>query len=465
MEKIDQIKRQQLIKQLDQIKGNLEFYQMNLPIQKAYLTSKKDQKIERLTFKKDQKLLKHYIRSGKLEGYPATLYQSKIDKINQSYDLKIRALKQRLKRKEKPLADAYQDLESIELKRKHALKKLAEVFEKTSPDRKSSLNIIEKAEEKLHSKVEKIEKSLLIRIEKLDKNTQDKIASLEASYQTHHNTLNTLKETDALENALNKTSILRLEHVSMQFGGLKAVNDLSFDVKEGEIFGLIGPNGAGKTTLFNCITRFYRATEGNIYYRNHYDQVISLNDYQVHRIIHEGIVRTFQNVELIFELSVLDNLLVGAHKNYQTGFFSHMANTKRLRAEEKVQKQKALDILSFLELTPYMHMYPLGLPYGILKKVELARTLMSHPKLIILDEPAAGLNDHETEQLKETIKKIRDTYQTTIFLVEHDMGLVMDICDTVCAISFGKMLAIGTPQEIQQNKLVREAYLGGEADV
>jgi branched-chain amino acid transport system ATP-binding protein len=159
---------------------------------------------------------------------------------------------------------------------------------------------------------------------------------------------------------------------------------------------------------------------------------------------------------------VIDNLLVGAHKSYQTGFFQHMIQSKRLKQEEQVQRAKAYQILESLELTPYAYMYPLGLPYGILKKVELARTLMTNPKLIILDEPAAGLNDLETEALAKTIKKIRDDYQTTIFLVEHDMGLVMDICDTVCAISFGKKLAIGTPKEIQQNKIVREAYLGGE---
>lgn len=462
---MNQIKRQQLIRQLDQIKGNQEFYSMNLPIQKESLRKKHDEKIEKLTFKKGKKLLKHFIRVGILEGYPNALYQFKKDAINKKYDLKIRALKQSFKRKQKSLNDLSLGIQSIESIKKQKLSSLEAYFEKTSTNPEPSKTKIRKSDEALSNNINKLEEQLKKRISQLEQDTASKLEALETSYKLAFEKLELIKKTDSLEDVLHESSILKLDHVSMQFGGLKAVNDLSFDVKKGEIFGLIGPNGAGKTTLFNCITRFYLATEGNIYYRNHYDQVISLNDYQVHHVIHEGIVRTFQNVELVFELNVLDNLLVGAHKNYQTGFFSHMANTKRLRAEEKVQKQKALDILNFLELTPYMYMYPLGLPYGILKKVELARTLMSNPKLIILDEPAAGLNDQETEQLADIIKKIRDTYHTTIFLVEHDMGLVMDICDTVCAISFGKMLAIGTPKDIQQNKLVREAYLGGEADV
>ncbi|OHE29541.1 MAG: ABC transporter ATP-binding protein [Tenericutes bacterium GWC2_34_14] len=248
----------------------------------------------------------------------------------------------------------------------------------------------------------------------------------------------------------------------MQFGGLVAVSNLSFDVKQGEIFGLIGPNGAGKTTVFNCITQFYKPTDGHIYYRDKRLNTIHLNDYIVHDVIKQGIVRTFQNVELIWELSILDNLLVGAHSTYQTGFFHHLFHTRRFLREESVLKAKAIKVLTDLNLLQYKDFYPLGLPYGILKQVELARTLMSEPQLIILDEPAAGLNDLETDRLIETIRKIQYDYKVTIFLVEHDMGLVMELCDTICAISFGKKLAIGTPKEIQSNKVVQEAYLGGE---
>ena len=161
-------------------------------------------------------------------------------------------------------------------------------------------------------------------------------------------------------------------------------------------------------------------------------------------------------------LNVIDDLLVATHTTYRSGFFGHLFNSRLLRQEEKVMKNKAMKILNDLEIGAYAYQYPYGLPYGILKKIELARTLMANPKLIILDEPAAGLNDAETDDLALTIKKIRDEYKTTIFLVEHDMGLVMDICDTICAISFGKKLAIGSPKEIQNSKQVQEAYLGGE---
>ncbi|HOW37817.1 MAG TPA: ABC transporter ATP-binding protein [Bacillota bacterium] len=259
---------------------------------------------------------------------------------------------------------------------------------------------------------------------------------------------------------LPENVLLRLQNLSMRFGGLLAVDNLSFDVKQGEIFGLIGPNGAGKTTIFNCITRFYRPTSGEMFYRRNAVEVIRLNDFPVHQIIRQGIVRTFQNVELVWELSVLDNLLVAAHTVYRSGFFAQLLHTPGLRREENVLKAKALGVLQTLGLSAYAYAFPYGLPYGILKKIELARTLMANPRLIILDEPAAGLNDKETEELAVLIRKIRDDYKCTIFLVEHDMGLVMDICDTVCAISFGRMLAIGTPAAIQADPLVRAAYLG-----
>lgn len=261
---------------------------------------------------------------------------------------------------------------------------------------------------------------------------------------------------------LDDDVILQVDNLSMHFGGLKAVDNLSFKVKKGEIFGLIGPNGAGKTTVFNCITQFYNPTFGNIHYIDKTGETISLNKVNVHNIIKKGIVRTFQNVELVWELTVLENLLVAAHTLFQTNIVTQTLRTRRLKNEEEIMTTKAINILTSLGLQNYALAYPIGLPYGILKKIELARTLMCNPKLIILDEPAAGLNDQETTDLADTIKIIQKEYDATIFLVEHDMELVMKICDTICAISFGKKLAIGTASEIQNNKLVQEAYLGGE---
>lgn len=263
-------------------------------------------------------------------------------------------------------------------------------------------------------------------------------------------------EVPTLENDI----VLSIRNLSMQFGGLKAVNDVSFDVKRGQIFGLIGPNGAGKTTLFNCVTQFYKPTSGHVFFQGEAGKVVTLNDVHVSNVINHGIIRTFQNVELIWELTVLENLMVThtrKHKSVILGSLFHLPHTKH---EEALIREKALNILSFLGLFHFKDISPYGLPYGILKKIELARTLMVDPKLIILDEPAAGLNDAETRDLAETIQMIRLMYDTTIFLVEHDMELVMGISDTICVINFGKMITIGTPTEVQANTQVREAYLG-----
>lgn len=253
---------------------------------------------------------------------------------------------------------------------------------------------------------------------------------------------------------------LKVENLSIAFGGLKAVDDLSFHLNENEIYGLIGPNGAGKTTAFNCITQFYKPNSGKVIFKTNKDESIDLVSKDTHDIIKLGLVRTFQNVELIGDLTLLENLLVGAHIEYKTGIFSQAFRTKKSRTEEAKNISKAEEVLKFLGIEDKKYEYASGQPYGILKKIELGRTLMSNPKLIILDEPAAGLNDTETLELAKLIKYIRDEYKCNILLVEHDMRLVMDVCDRICAISFGRKLAEGTPKEIQANKNVQEAYLG-----
>jgi len=254
----------------------------------------------------------------------------------------------------------------------------------------------------------------------------------------------------------------------MHFGGLKAVDDLSFAVKEREIFGLIGPNGAGKTTVFNCITQFYRPKEGRILFnagrKGESLRPMNLVGLPVHRIIRLGMVRTFQNVEVIKELSLIDNVLIGAHIKFKATVLEQALKLPRARREEKAISEKAVEALDFLGIADRKDLLAGGQPYGVLKKVELARTLMSEPRLIIMDEPAAGLNDSETDALAQSIRKIRDTFGCAVLLVEHDMRLVMDVCDRICAISFGKFLALGTAREIQTSKLVQEAYLGEEEE-
>lgn len=201
-----------------------------------------------------------------------------------------------------------------------------------------------------------------------------------------------------------------------------------------------------------------------MHFENKYGEVVDLRSFKVHDIILQGIGRTFQNIELVKEISVIENLLVASTRSYRTGFVGHLLGSPTLKKEDKLLRAKAMRILKFMGLESYAQWFAMGLPYGILKKVEIARALMADAKLIIMDEPAAGLNDKETAELTETIRKIRDEFGVTILLVEHDMGLVMSVCDTVCAISFGQMLGIGTTEEIQKNKAVQEAYLGASEE-
>lgn len=266
------------------------------------------------------------------------------------------------------------------------------------------------------------------------------------------------------EKTISDGVVLSIEDLSIAFGGLKAVDNLSFDIKENEIFGLIGPNGAGKTTVFNCITQFYRPDSGTILFKDKKGNISNLRDNNVHEIIGLGLVRTFQNIELIRELSILDNVLIGAHTDFKASILSQALRLPKARREEKKLREKAINILKSLDLEDRKDMLVGGQPYGILKKVEFARTLMCDPKLIILDEPAAGLNEIETIELAKTIRSIRDQFNCSIFLVEHDMRLVMDVCDTICAINFGKFLALGSAKEIQGNKDVQAAYLGTDGD-
>lgn len=255
---------------------------------------------------------------------------------------------------------------------------------------------------------------------------------------------------------------LAIQNLSIAFGGLRAVDNLSLEIKKGEVFGLIGPNGAGKTTVFNCITQFYRPDSGTVILRTKDNQVVNLVGYPTHQIIRFGLVRTFQNLELIGDLTVLDNVMVGAHLHYKTGFVSHSLRLPWALKEEAKWREEAIKVLDLLGLTMYSSFPVAGLPYGIMKQVELARALISKPSFIILDEPAAGLNDSETEKLIDILKLIKKNFGATVLLVEHDMGLVMKVCDRICAINFGKLIAVGTPTEIQKHPQVQLAYLGKE---
>ena len=254
------------------------------------------------------------------------------------------------------------------------------------------------------------------------------------------------------------SSILRVDHISKNFGGLKALHDINIDVTSGEIFGIIGPNGAGKTTLFNMITGFYPSSEGKIFL---FDQDVTGRSIDVY--CKRGIARTFQNIRVFSAMSVIDNLKVGMHNRIDTNLYHILLNTKHEKKAEKEAIDKCMDILEYLGIADLAKNLAGDLPYGKQRKVEIARALASDPKLILLDEPTAGMNPQETYELMDLIKGIRDRGPTVI-VIEHNMRFMMNLAERIAVLNFGELLALDTPDKIQANPEVIEAYLGSKDD-
>ncbi|MCW9035796.1 MAG: ABC transporter ATP-binding protein [Alphaproteobacteria bacterium] len=250
-------------------------------------------------------------------------------------------------------------------------------------------------------------------------------------------------------------SFFRAENLAIQFGGIRAVDGVSFHVNEGEVFTLVGPNGAGKTTIFNLISRIYDPTEGKIFLNDH-----DITEIEAHRIASLGIARTFQNIELFEHATVLQNLLVGRHCHHKSKLWSEVFFTKSTRVMEHAHREKAEEVIDFLDLQHYRNQMIANLPYGVRKVVEVARALCTEPKLLLLDEPASGLNVEETEDMAFWIEDIKKDLGITVIMVEHDMSLVSAVSDRVLALNNGRMLSEGTPSEVQSDPEVIKAYLG-----
>ncbi len=266
---------------------------------------------------------------------------------------------------------------------------------------------------------------------------------------------------DALltERDIKMAPVLETRHLGIEFGGLKAVDDFNITVGQSEISGLIGPNGAGKTTVFNLLTKVYQPTHGTILLNQK-----DINSYDTIKANHAGIARTFQNIRLFNNLTVAENVLVGLHEEMTYNLAQSLLKTPAFRRSEKIARKRALEMLSIFDMQELADVQAGNLPYGAQRRLEIVRALATNPCLLLLDEPAAGMNPSETAELMDNIRKIRDTFHIAIMLIEHDMNLVMGICEGIAVLNYGKIIAKGTPEEIKNNPTVIEAYLGKQGE-
>ncbi|MDH6365432.1 branched-chain amino acid transport system ATP-binding protein [Enterococcus sp. PF1-24] len=256
-------------------------------------------------------------------------------------------------------------------------------------------------------------------------------------------------------------TLLKVDHLTKNFGGLAAVSNVNLVLEENELVGLIGPNGAGKTTLFNLLTGVYEPSEGDVVL-SHSGKETRLNGMAPYKIADLGLGRTFQNIRLFKDLTVLDNVLIAMNSKHKEGFLSSVLRLPAFYKAEAEMKQKAVELLSIFALEDKIETLAKNLPYGEQRRLEIVRALATEPKILFLDEPAAGMNPQETAELTDLIRKIQKDFQITILLIEHDMSLVMDVCERIYVLEYGRVIAEGNPEAIKNNPKVIEAYLGGD---